>query len=328
MEFSANETPTLPAVVPVGGTLGPVVEAAQKYVEMSQAPNTRRAYQSDWADFENWCREHQLASFPATPEVVGLYAAALAEAGRKISTIERRLAAIAKQHRDHGHHSPCSMKYSQICEVINGIRRSKGVRPAAKQALSTDQLRLMVEALPKTPRGLRDRALLLIGFAGGFRRSELAPLNIENVIDTEDGLKILIRRSKTDQEGEGRTIGVPYGSDPRTCPVRAFRAWIKESGISAGPIFRHFYGRKMCEQAITPHTVARVIKGAAERAGIDATELSGHSLRCGLATTAARNGASERSIMRQTGHKSVQMVRRYIREGELFIDNAASKLGL
>jgi integrase len=185
-----------------------------------------------------------------------------------------------------------------------------------------------VSALPTNPRWLRDRALLLVGFAGGFRRSELAALGMADITETEDGLKVLIRRSKTDQEGEGRTIGIPYGSDPRTCPVRAYRAWLKASGITDGQIFRHFHNRKMGERAISPQAVALIVKRAAERAGIDATDLAGHSLRSGLATTAAKNGASERAIMRQTGHKSVQMVRRYIHEAELFHDNCAGKLGL
>jgi integrase len=220
------------------------------------------------------------------------------------------------------------MRYSAICEVMRGIRREKGVRAAAKAALSTDQLRAIVGALPTNPRGLRDRALLLIGFAGGFRRSELTALDFGDISDVEEGLKVLITRSKTDQEGEGRTIGIPYGSDPRTCPVRAYRSWIKASGITEGQVFRHFHNRKMGDRAISAQTVALVVKRAAERAGLDATELAGHSLRSGLATVAAKNGASERAIMRQTGHKSVQMVRRYIHEAELFHDNCAAKLGL
>jgi site-specific recombinase XerD len=307
--------------------LGPVIDAAQKYVAMATSKNTLRAYRNDWADFSRWCEEHRLRAYPADPATVGLYIAALAET-HKVSTITRRLAAISKQHRDHGKYSPCSMRYSQICEVLRGIRREKGVRTEAKVALSTDQLREMVSALPQSPRGQRDRALLLVGFAGGFRRSELAALDLASITDTADGLRVLIRRSKTDQEGEGRTIGIPYGSDPRTCPVRAYRAWIRASGINTGPVFRHFHNQKMGDRAISPQTVAIVVKRAAERAGIDSAELAGHSLRSGLATTAARNGASERAIMRQTGHKSVQMVRRYIREGELFSDNCATKLGL
>jgi site-specific recombinase XerD len=318
---------SLPVVPPPGGALGPVVAAAQKYVALATSENTLRAYRSDWADFSRWCEQHRLRAYPADPATVGLYMAGLAET-HKVSTITRRLAAIAKQHRDHGKSSPCSMRYSAICEVLRGIRREKGVRPDAKEALSTDQLRAMVSALPASPRGLRDRALLLIGFAGGFRRSELAALAMVDITDTHDGLKVLIRRSKTDQEGEGRTIGIPYGSDPRTCPVRAYRGWLKTSGITDGPVFRHFHNQKMGTGAISAQTVALIVKQAAERAGIDSAELAGHSLRSGLATTAARNGASERSIMKQTGHRSVQMVRRYIHQAEIFHDNCAAKLGL
>jgi site-specific recombinase XerD len=310
-----------------GDTLGPALAAAERYVSMATSENTRRAYQADWAHFEAWCRTNRRCWFPAEPATVGLYAAELA-ATHKASTITRRLASISRYHRNHNWYNPASMKYAAVCEVVRGIRREKGTRPEAKAPLSTDELRRMVATLPDTPHGRRDRALLLIGFAGGFRRSELAVLDMADVQDTADGLKVLIRRSKNDQDGEGRPIGIPYGSDPRTCPVRALRTWIKTSGISEGPIFRHFHNQKMGTKAISPQTVALVVKHAAERAGIDSACLAGHSLRSGLATTAARNGASERSIMRQTGHKSVQMVRRYIREGELFNDNAATKLGL
>jgi integrase len=248
-----------------------------------------------------------------------------------VSTLQRRLTAINYYHRQHGDgrpFGPASMKHAAIAMVMKGLKREKGTRADAKTALSTEQLRAMVARLPESPRGLRDRALLLVGFAGGFRRSELAALDFTDVEDGEDGLKILIRRSKGDQEGQGRKLGIPYGSDPTTCPVRAWRKWIASAGITAGPVFRHFHNRTMGGRGITPQVVALVVKKAAGRAGIDASEFSGHSLRSGLATTAAKNGASERSIMKQTGHRSVQMVRRYIREAELFHDNAAAKLGL
>jgi len=286
-----------------------------------------RAYRADWAHFEGWCRVKRLRWFPAEAATVGLYVAELART-HKTSTITRRLAAISRYHRDRNWYNPASLKFAAISEVIRGIRREKETRPDAKSALTTSELRAMVCALPPTPRGKRDACLLLVGFAGGFRRSELAALDMADVEDTTDGLKVLIRSSKTDQTGEGRAIGIPYGGDPRTCPVRAYRAWVKASGITEGPIFRHFHNQTMGTKGISAQTVAPVVKHAAERAGLDPVGLSGHSLRSGLATTAARNGASERSIMRQTGHKSVQMVRRYIHEAELFRDNAATKLGL
>jgi site-specific recombinase XerD len=309
----------------IGDTLKSAFEAAQRFTAMATADNTRRAYTADWVDFAQWCSARQLESLPARPETVALYSAALAQT-HKISTIMRRLAAIAKQHRNAGLESPASLRHSAVHDVIAGIRREKGTRPDAKRALSTSELRRMVASIPATPHGLRDRALLLVGFAGGFRRSEVAAITVEHVEDTPDGLKILIPRSKTDQEGEGRTVGIPYGSDPRTCPVRAY--WITAAGITAGPVFRAFRNRTMMADGIIDRVVALTIKKVAARVGIDAGELSGHSLRSGLATTATRNGASERSIMKQTGHRSVAMVRRYIHDAELFHDNAAGRLGL
>jgi site-specific recombinase XerD len=324
----------LPALVSVpdaglalSDNLKAAVAAAQEFARLATAPNTRKAYRSDWADFAAWCAREHLAALPASPESIGLYLASLAGT-HKISTIVRRLAAITKQHRNRGYESPASLKHSAVHDVIAGMRRKRGTRPEPKRALLTDELRAMVTAIPSTPHGLRDRALLLIGFAGGFRRSELAALDCGDVEDGDEGLKILIRRSKTDQGGEGRLVGIPYGSDPKTCPVRAYRKWIAAACITAGPVFRAFRNRTMMDDAITDQVVARVVKKSAERVGIPANVLAGHSLRSGLATTAARNGASEMSIMRQTGHKSVQMVRRYIRAGSLFHDNAGAKLGL
>jgi site-specific recombinase XerD len=309
-------------------TLIAALEAAQRYVEMAISKTTSRAYSTDFAHFEAWCRAERLPSLPAKPSTVGLYLASMAESGYRISTITRRLAAIAIMHRDRNLPSPASLRFPAVGNVIRGIQREKGVRPEQKRALSTEELRKMVTAMPATPLGLRNRALLLIGFAGGFRRSELARIDFADVEDTDDGLTILLRRSKTDQAGEGRKIGIAYGSDPKTCPVRNYRKWIAAAKITEGPVFCHFHNRTMGTKAITDRVVALTIKKAAERVGIEAQSLAGHSLRSGLATTAARNGASEASIMKQTGHRSVIMVRRYIREGELFHDNASGKLGL
>jgi site-specific recombinase XerD len=309
-------------------TLLAALEAAERFIDMAMTQGTKKAYKTDFAHFQDWCRTERLPSLPAKPQTVALYLAAMAEAGFKISTITRRLAAITMLHKDRDLPSPASLRHKAVGDVIRGIRRDKGTRPEQKRALTSDELRKMVTALPSTPHGLRDRALLLIGFAGGFRRSELAAIDFADVEDGDDGLTILIRRSKTDQEGEGRKIGIAYGGDPKTCPLRAYRKWIKEAQITEGPIFRHFHNQTMGTQSITDRVVALTIKKAAERVGLDAASLAGHSLRSGLATTAARNGASEASIMKQTGHKSVTMVRRYIREGSLFHDNASTKLGL
>ena len=276
----APASATTPAGIGIGDALKSAYEAAQKFADMATADNTQRAYTADWADFTQWCARQHLESLPARPETVGLYAAALAGT-HKISTITRRLAAIAKQHRNAGYDSPASLRHPAVGDVIAGMRRDRGTRPDVKRALSTDELRRMVTALPATPHGLRDRALLLVGFSGGFRRSELAAIDFSDVEDGDEGLKILIRRSKTDQEGEGRQVGIPYGSDPKSCPVR-------DAGITEGPVFRDYRNRTMMADGITDQIVARIVKKSAERVGIPADVLAGHSLRSGLATTAAR----------------------------------------
>jgi site-specific recombinase XerD len=308
--------------------LHPIANRAAHYMAIARSQNTRRAYRSDWVDFTAWCASHALASLPATPETVALY---LADAARaiKASTLTRRLAALAKAHQAAGFESPCSMRHAAVSETLAGIRREKGTMPEGKSPLMTSELVRLSCGLPDNKLGIRDRALLLIGFAGGFRRSELADLTIENIAVVEDGLRVLLRRSKTDPDGAGRTVGIPFGSNPKTCPVRAYRRWLEVSAITAGPVFRGVdrHGH-IAADAITPQVVALVVKRSCKVAGLDASRFGAHSLRSGLATQAARNGASERAIMNQTGHRSVQMVRRYIREGELFNDNAAAKLGL
>lgn len=169
----------------------------------------------------------------------------------------------------------------------------------------------------------------MLGFAGAFRRSERVGLDVADLEFVQQGLIVTLKRSKTDQEAQGRKIGIPLGSNLDTCPVRAVEAWLEKSGIESGPLFRGMnrHGQLQPER-LSDKAVVRTIKNAAEAAGLDPARYAGHSLRAGLATTAASAGASERSIMKQTGHKSVQMVRKYIREGSLFLENAADKVGL
>jgi integrase len=262
------------------------------------------------------------------PETVALYLAERADT-LKPATLTRRLAAISKCHSAAGHESPASLKHAAVSEVLKGIRRTKGTAPACKSPLLVGQLKAALRDSREDLHGIRDRALLLVGFAGAFRRSELVSLDLADIAFTDDGLVVNLRRSKTDQEGEGRKVGIPHGSKPQTCPVRALRAWLEAAGISEGPAFRSVtrHGR-IGTAALSGRAVALIVKGAAELAGLDASAFAGHSLRAGLATSAAAAGASERSIMDQTGHKSVQMVRRYIREGSLFRDNAAAHVGL
>jgi integrase len=216
-----------------------------------------------------------------------------------------------------------------VRNTMKGIRRTMGTAPVQKAAALTDDIRAMVDQADVCTIGARDRALILLGFAGAFRRSELVGLDFEDCAFGRDGLTVTLRRSKTDQDGAGRKIGIPYGSNPETCPVRTMQAWMEQAGISGGPLFRSINRHgQVGPGRLSGIDVARVVKKLADRAGLDAAKYAGHSLRAGHATAAAIAGASERSIMNQTGHRSVQMVRRYIRDGSLFRENSAGKLGL
>jgi integrase len=216
-----------------------------------------------------------------------------------------------------------------VRNVLKGIKRVNGTAAVQKAAALTDDIRAMVSATDSGLIGVRDRAMILLGFAGAFRRSELVGLDVEDCEFGKDGLTITLRRSKTDQDGQGRKVGIPYGSNPETCPVRTVQAWMEQSGITTGPLFRSITRHeKIRPGRLSGVDVSRVVKKLAKRAGLDAAKYAGHSLRAGHATAAAIAGATERSIMNQTGHRSVQMVRRYIRDGSLFRENSAGKLGL
>jgi integrase len=304
----------------------PSMERVREYIRASKADNTLRGYQSDWRSFCTWCEQHGACPLPALPETVAAYIAECA-ATLKVGSIQRRLNAIAEAHKAVNLESPT---HSGIVKnTLKGIRRTNGTSPAQKTAALTDDIRAMVGATNAGLIGSRDRAMILLGFSGAFRRSELVALDLDDCSFGADGLTINLRRSKTDQQGAGRKIGIPYGSNPETCPVRTVQKWIELVRIGSGPLFRSIsrHGR-LRPSRLSPIDVARVIKKLAERAGLDAAKYAGHSLRAGHATSAAIAGASERSIMNQTGHRSVQMVRRYIRDGSLFRNNSASKLGL
>jgi len=305
-----------------------LADQTRAFLEAAKAESTRRAYRADWAHFEAWCREHALPPLPAAPETVALYLADLART-HKPGTLRRRLTVINRAHLTAGHLSPATMQQPLVSEVLKGIRRTKGTAQAGKRPLMTDQLRAMIEALPPHLQGTRDRALLLIGFAGGFRRSELAALTVEDVSLEKEGLVIALRRSKTDQEGQGRKVALPYGGRPATCPVRAYREWLREAAIGAGPIFREIdrHGRVEA-RALHKDSIGLIVKRAAARIGLKPSDYAGHSLRAGLATQAYLNGAGELAIMHQTGHRSLATVRKYIRDSTLFRDNPAAKLGL
>ena len=304
----------------------PSLEQVREYIRASKAANTLRGYRSDWRDFCGWCEAHAICPLPAAAEVVASYIAE--RAGKlKVGSIQRRLNAIAEAHKAIGLESPTH--HAMVMNTMKGIRRTKGTAPAQKAPALTEDVRAMLEATDTGIIGARDRALILLGFAGAFRRSEIVGLEVEDCIFNKEGLTITLRRSKTDQYSAGRKIGIPYGANPETCPVRVLQAWVEQAGIVSGPLFRSIsrHGRVQVGR-LSGIDVARVVKKLVQRAALDPAKYAGHSLRAGHATSAAIAGASERSIMQQTGHRSVQMVRRYIRDGSLFRENSAAKLGL
>lgn len=304
----------------------PSLERAREFARQSKAESTLRGYRGDWKDFCQWCEARNLCPLPASPEVVAAYISECA--GRlKVGSIQRRLNAIAEAHKAVGLESPTSA--GMVRNVVKGIKRAMGMAVVQKAAALTEDIRAMVSVTDSGLIGARDRAMILLGFAGAFRRSELVGLDVGDCSFGKDGLTVTLRRSKTDQDGAGRKIGIPYGANPETCPVRVIQTWIEQGAVIDGPLFRSItrHGR-IQPGRLSGIDVARVVKKLALRAGLDAAKYAGHSLRAGHATSAAIAGASERSIMNQTGHRSVQMVRRYIRDGSLFRENSAGKLGL
>jgi len=297
---------------------------ATKYLNQSKAEKTRRAYRSDWADFTAWCDKYRLQPHPASPDTVAYYLPDRSQ-DVKTSTLQRRIATITEAHRAAGLESP--NKSAQVRLVWAGIRREKEVAQNHKKPTLTKHIREMVENLPAGLLG--DRALILLGYAGAMRRSELVGLDITDVAVTEEGAVVVIRKSKTDQVREGRKVGIPFGEHAETCPVRALLAWIEEAEIDEGPLFRSVnkHGHVM-ELRLSDQVVADVVQRALLAARKSPRGFAAHSLRAGLATQAAMNGVSERAIQDQTGHKSLAVMRRYIRDGSLFRENAAAKVGL
>lgn len=307
-------------------TLAALQASVVGYLEEAKAANTRRGYRHDMAHFRTWCQSQQLTAVPAEPDTVALYIAALAGQAR-VATIERRLAAISVAHQMQGLESPT--RSSLVRTTMQGIRRRHGSAPRQVTPLRLPVLRRLLAALPEhSAAGVRDRAILLLGFAGGFRTSELAGLDRADLEELEEGLVVHLRRAKTDPAGQGRDVAIPRGRHPETCPVSAVRRWAGVAGAEPGPLFRRIDRRdRVAAAGLRPVAIAAIVQRACARAGLPATEYAGHSLRSGFATEAAAQGASERAIMAQGGWRSVQMARRYIRSGELFTENAAAVLG-
>ena len=297
------------------------------YARNSKAANTWRAYGADLQDFADWCRMSDVQALPALPETVAAYLTFLAP-HCKVATIKRRLSAISQQHQVAGHDSPTRSPLVRL--TWQGIRRHHAPQQNVRRvqpAIASVILRL-VDQLGDSLIDTRDRALILIGFAGAFRRSELTQLRLADIAETEDGLRIRLRQSKTDQEGEGLTKGIPFGAEHKTCPVPAWRAWKDAAGLDDGQAFRSVDRHSRVGRSLSTQAVADVIKRRARAAGLDAAEFSGHSLRAGLITAAAMANVPERVIAKQSGHKSLPVLRTYIREGSLLTENAAAKVGL
>jgi site-specific recombinase XerD len=282
----------------------------------SKSPNTLRAYESDYKDFSAFCAKNNFNPLPADPKILSLYLTNLSQTS-KFSTLKRRIASISVIHKLRGHY--IDTKHPIIMENLLGIKRQKGSNQKAKKPILINDLKLIIDVINKCEirenRKLRDKALILIGFAGGFRRSELVALEYDDIEFVVEGVKIFVKRSKTDQSGEGMTKAIPSFNNALYCPVVHLQNWIYELKNKKGKIF-----------SISDKSVALIIKKYANLAGLDGNKYAGHSLRSGFATSTAESGAEERNIMAMTGHKTTQMVRRYIHEANLFKNNALNKI--
>ena len=287
-----------------------------KNLKNSKSPNTLRAYESDYKDFMAFCTQNNFSSLPTNPKILSLYLTNLSQKAR-FSTLKRRIASISIVHKLKGHY--IDTKHPLIVENLLGIKRQKGSNQKAKKPILINDLKIIIDAINKQTisevRKLRDIALILIGFAGGFRRSELVSLEYEDIEFVREGVKIFVKRSKTDQSGEGMTKAIPSFTNVSYCPVLHLKNWLNESKIKNGKVF-----------PVSDKSVALIIKKYANLAGLDGNKYAGHSLRSGFATSTAESGAEERNIMAMTGHKTTQMVRRYIQEANLFKNNALNKI--
>ena len=298
-------------------------------LQSSKANNTVRAYKSDFNDFSLFCVKNGFSFLPSEPKIVSLYLTHLSTKDVKISTLKRRLVSIGVIHKIKGHY--LDTKHPSIIENLMGIKRRKGSVQKGKKPLLINNLKRIINVIDQDKseeiKKLRNRSIILIGFSGGFRRNEIVSLDYDDLDFVSEGLKINLKRSKTDQYGEGSVKGLPYFENPQYCPVVSIEKWLKLSKINNGPLFRRFTkGSNLSENRLTDQSVALIIKEYLKLAGIDNKNYSGHSLRSGFATSAAEAGAEERSIMAMTGHKSTEMVRRYIKEANLFKNNALNKI--
>ena len=321
--MSAIVTKNPPGPRPLPVALETDLAAAAKFAQAEKSEATRRAYRGDWAIFQAWCEGRGATALPANPRTLAAYLAAEATRGSKPSTISRRLAAIRYAHKVAGHEPPTGAE--GVKAIMRGIRRSVGTAPKRKAPATADKVCAMAANMPEGLIGLRDRALLLLGFAGAFRRSELVALNVADIQESEAGLRVRIRRSKTDQEAQGVTIAIVPGAV--ACPVKAVKAWIEAGAITDGPVFRSIAkGERVSPVRLSDKSVADIVKRHVSRLGLDPAAFGGHSLRAGFLTSAAAKGASIFKMMDTSRHKSVDTLRGYVRDAELFRDHAGAGL--
>ncbi len=315
------------ALIPTQNTdlaLSDLAETAKNYIDQSLSFATRKAYASDFKIFSAWCAAHTLTALPAAPETVALFLADQAQGGVAASTLNRRLAAIKCAHEAQGLDTPTGHK--GVTAALKGIRRAKGTAPAKKKAATADIIKEMVRRCPHTLVGQRDRALLLLGFAGAFRRAELVALTVADLAFADDGLRITIRKSKTDQEGAGQVIAIPHGS-VLFCPVKAVQAWLATAGILDGAVFRAVgKGSRVGQAALSDKSVANRVKHYAGQVGLDAADFAAHSLRAGFVTSAAEAGASIFKLAEVSRHRSTDVLAGYVRSANLFKDHAGADL--
>jgi integrase len=316
-------------------TIAPTARAAmalaksQAYQDAADAAATLRAYASDLKNFEAWCARHEMTALPATPQVVGAYLAAAGE-GYAMQTLRRRVAAIARASGVTGY--PLDTKHPAIRETLRGIGRTHGSRGRRSAALTTAELKKLSRVCEPGLAGDRDRALLLIGFAGALRRSELVALDVERLTWSGEGVTLLIEKSKTDKDGEGAEVMIVFGRHEDTCPVRALRRWLDSAAIKAGPVFRkvnkaaRVEGRRLSEDAVRQILLRRAVQAGVK--GSLAEPVSPHGLRAGFVTTAYRNGVPDEEIMGHTRHRSLTTMRSYVRRSKLSKTAPAGKLGL
>jgi site-specific recombinase XerD len=309
---------------PLPAELTATLELAADFAKASKAKATQGAYGSDWRIFEAWCQARGLNALPASAESLCAFLADEATLGRRASTLGRRLAAIRYFHRAAGYDTPTSDE--KVKAVLSGIRRTIGAAPVRKKAATADIV-IAMSPMATSLRALRNRAIILLGFAGAFRRSELVALNVEDIEDTPEGMLVTLRRSKTDQEGLGRRVAIPRGEI--ACPVAALRAWLDAAGISEGAIFRRIFNKcsqRMADRRLAPRNVAAIVKQGAARLGFDPSAFGGHSLRAGFVTSAVKRGANLIKITDVTGHRSLEMLKTYSRDAEAFVGHAGAGL--